>query len=376
MDPNNLAVADDALSHGPAIERIDVSAYTIPTESPESDGTLEWDSTTLVLVQVQAGGRTGIGWSYADVATAKLIEHKLKDVVTGRPAFALAGCWRAMQRSIRNLGSPGIASMGIAAVDNALWDLKARLLELPLVSLLGAARAAVPVYGSGGFTSYSVAELQRQLGGWRDEGIPKVKMKVGRAPADDLARVAAAREAIGPDCELFVDANGGYARKQALTLAERFAALGVSWFEEPVPSDDLDGLRLLRDRVAAPIEISAGEYGYDHFYFRRMLQAGAVDVLQADATRCAGVTGFMQAAELAAAFEVPLSSHCAPALHLHLCCAAAPVRHMEYFFDHVRIERMLFDGVRVPVQGRLAPDPSRPGFGLEFRFADAARYAV
>ena len=265
--------------------------------------------------------------------------------------------------------------MAIAAVDNALWDLKAKLLGLPLVTLLGAVRESVPVYGSGGFTSYTDTQLREQLGGWVGAGIARVKMKVGREPGRDPARVRVAREAIG-DAQLFVDANGAYGRKQALALAQVFADLGVTWFEEPVSSDDLDGLRLLRDRAPAGMDIAAGEYGYDLIYFRRMLEAGAVDVLQADATRCAGITGFMRAAALCEAFELPLSAHCAPSLHAHPGCAATPLRHIEYFHDHVRIERMLFDGALTPEHGALRPDLSRPGLGLEFKRADAARYAV
>lgn len=264
--------------------------------------------------------------------------------------------------------------MAIAAVDNALWDLKAKLLGLPLVTLLGNSRKAVPVYGSGGFTSYSIEQLQRQLGDWVDAGISRVKMKVGREPGQDVARVKAARATIG-DAELFVDANGAYSRKQALAMAAAFAEFGVTWFEEPVSSDDLEGLRLLRDRAPAGMEISAGEYGYDLYYFRHMLAAGGVDVLQADATRCAGVSGFCGAAALCESFGMPLSSHCAPALHVHPGCALRPLRHLEYFHDHVRIERMLFDGAPEPRQGKLYPDLSRPGLGLEFKHADATQYA-
>ncbi len=357
------------------IERLDVAAFVVPTATPESDGTLEWSSTTLVLVEVHAANVDALGFSYADTATAVLVRDKLRDVVIGRDAFAVSDCWKAMVASIRNLGRPGIASMAIAAVDNALWDLKARLLDLPLVRLLGQLRARVPVYGSGGFTSYSIAQLTDQLRGWRDDGIGRVKMKVGHNPADDPLRVRAAREAIG-DAELFVDANGGYDRKQALAMAQRFADSRVTWLEEPVSSDDLDGLRLLRDCAPPAIEIAAGEYGYALGYFRAMLAAGAVDVLQADATRCAGITGFMRTAALCEALHVPLSSHCAPAIHAHPCCAAAPVRHVEYFFDHVRIERMLFDGAIGARNGALEPDRSRPGLGLELRRADARRYAA
>lgn len=357
------------------IERIGVSAYTIPTDAPESDGTLAWHQTTLVLVEATAGGKTGIGFSYANRATAVLVEDSLDDVVKGRDALDIAGAWDAMVAAIRNLGRPGISSMAIAAVDNALWDLKARIFDVPLVRLLGAARDAIPVYGSGGFTSYTMARLAEQLGGWARSGIRMVKMKIGRDPSADLARVREARKAIGPDTALFVDANGAYSRKQALAFAQAFTELGVSWFEEPVVSDDLEGLRLIRDRAPAGMDITAGEYGYDLVYFRRMCQAGAVDVLQADATRCAGVTGFLRAAGAAKSFHLPLSSHCAPSIHVHPCCSVA-ARHLEYFHDHVRIERLLFDGALEPVDGALHPALDRPGFGLAFKAADARRYAV
>jgi L-alanine-DL-glutamate epimerase-like enolase superfamily enzyme len=284
--------------------------------------------------------------------------------------------WQAMAVATRNLGRPGIVASAIAAVDTALWDLKARLLDLPLVSLFGAVRDAVPLYGSGGFTSYSDAELRDQLGAWAAAGFRRVKMKVGSDPVDDPRRVTVAREAIGPDVELMVDANGAYRGKQALRLADAFAEQGVTWFEEPVSSDDLDGLRLLRDRAPAGMAVAAGEYGYDLPYFRHMLEAGAVDVLQADATRCAGFTGFLRVAALCAARSLPLSSHCAPALHLHVDCAAPNLLHAEYFHDHVRIERMLFDGVQEPVDGVLRPDRARPGNGLELRRADAQRFEV
>jgi L-alanine-DL-glutamate epimerase-like enolase superfamily enzyme len=361
---------------GPPITRIQVDAFSIPTATPESDGTLEWKATVLVLVEIEAGGKTGIGFSYADTSTAKLIHETLTSIITGRNAFAIGDCWNAMIAAIRNLGRPGISSMAVAAVDNALWDLKAHILDLPLVSLLGQVRTAVPIYGSGGFTSYSESELQKQLSGWTSSGIPRVKMKIGREPEKDFSRVRAARDAIGGDAELFVDANGAYSCKQALAMASSFAGLGVSWFEEPVPSDDLEGLHLMRDRAPSGMDISAGEYGYHCTYFRRMLQAGSVDVLQADATRCGGVTGFMQAAALCQGFNLPLSSHCAPSIHAHPCCAAIPVRHLEYFYDHVRIEKMLFDGALEQEGGLLRPDLTRPGFGLEFKRADAKRYAV
>jgi L-alanine-DL-glutamate epimerase-like enolase superfamily enzyme len=360
-----------------SVEELEVAAFTVPTDAPEADGTLAWDSTTIVVVHAYAAGEWGLGYTYADLATAKLIESKLAGIVQGADAMSPQAAWSAMAGAIRNLGRPGIASMAIAAVDVALWDLKARLLGLPLCRLIGATHQRVPIYGSGGFTAYSITRLCRQLAGWVDRGIPRVKMKVGSSPADDPGRVRAAREAIGPNGELFVDANGAYSTKEALALAERLSSEAqVSWFEEPVSSDDLDGLRLVRDRAPAGMAIAAGEYGYDAPYFRRMLEAGAVDVLQADVTRCAGITELLRVGALCRARNIGLSLHCGPAIHLHPALALEQLVHLEYFHDHVRIEQLLFDGVARPRDGALYPDLDRPGMGLELKRAEASQYAA
>jgi L-alanine-DL-glutamate epimerase-like enolase superfamily enzyme len=365
-----MRLASDAVP----VQRVRASVFVVPTDGKESDGTLEWDHTTLVLVETSAGGQTGIGWTYADRATAAMVDEKLSGVVTGRDAMAIAAIDRRMAESVRNDGRAGVASMAMAAVDASLWDLKAKLFDVPLVTLLGARRPCVPVYGSGGFTSYSDEQLREQLGGLVAQGIPRVKMKVGREPERDRARVLVARHAIG-DAPLFVDANGAYSRKQALDFAAAFRDLGVVWFEEPVSSDDLAGLRLVRDRASPGMDVAAGEYGYDLVYFRRMLEAGAVDVLQADASRC-GLSGFLRADTLCEAFGTPLSAHCAPSLHAHVACAAQRLEHIEYFHDHVRIEHMLFDGALTPRAGALWPDLSRPGLGVEFRRSDARAFAA
>lgn len=360
---------------GAPIERVAVSAYRVPTDRSESDGTLEWETTTLILVEVSAGGRTGIGYSYSDPAAAVLVRGRLAASVEGMEALDIPAAWQAMVHATRNLGGPGITAMAIAAVDTALWDLKGKLLDLPVSDLLGKARDSVAIYGSGGFTSYSDAELAEQLGGWAAQGCGMVKMKVGRDPGADIGRMRAARAAIGPEVALFIDANGALSRKEALAFAERAAGFEVRWFEEPVSSNDLEGLRLLRDRGPAGMAIAAGEYGFDAEYFRRMLAGDAVDVLQIDATRCAGITGFMAAASVAQAFETPISAHCAPALHLHPCLAAPGVAHIEWFHDHARIEAMLFEGVPTPEGGRIGSNGA-PGLGLIFKTQEAARFRV
>ena len=360
---------------GVEVESLAVSAYTIPTDEPESDGTFEWDSTTIVVVEAHGGGETGLGYTYGPKAVGAVVEELLEDVVRGTDAGAPAEVWREMGARLRNAGRPGMGFMAVAAVDTALWDLKARLAGLALVDVLPRAHAEVPIYGSGGFCSYSLERLVEQLGGWVQEGIPRVKMKLGRHPDQDPVRLDAAREAIGDDAELFVDANGAFSQKEALGWAERYArGWGVSWFEEPVSSADFEGLRLVREHAPEGLEVAAGEYAYVPADFRNLL--GCVDCLQADVTRCGGITGLLGVAGLAEAHQLDVSGHCAPALSAHALCAVPRLRHLEYFHDHVRLERMLFDGTLEPDEGRLRPDRSRPGHGLELKRADAERWAA
>jgi L-alanine-DL-glutamate epimerase-like enolase superfamily enzyme len=366
-----------ATATGARLELLRASACTIPTERAESDGTLEWDATTIVLVEAHADGVVGHGYSYADASAAELVGRLLAPKLRGLDALATERAWWEMAGAVRNVGRPGIASHALSAVDVALWDLKARLLGVPLFRLLGAARERVAIYGSGGFCSFSDDELREQLGGWAGEGIPRVKMKVGRDPAADEHRVALAREAVGEEVELMVDANGAWTVPQALDCAWRWRdAHQIAWIEEPVSGDDLRGLREIRSRAPAGVAVAAGEYGYTPYQHAAMLDTGAVDVLQADVTRCGGVTGFANVAAQCAARQIPLSAHTCPSIHVHLGCALAPVIHLEWFADHVRIERMLFEGFLEPQAGALAPDSERPGLGIEPRAEQVARWAA
>lgn len=358
------------------IRKVEFSIFTVPTDAPESDGTFEWNATTLILAELSSENETGLGYTYGNKAIAALAGHIAQTCLIDQSPFDILALNSRMVRAVRNDGYRGISAMAISMLDAALWDLKARLLGLTITQLLGRARNQVPVYGSGGFTSYSARQLEQQLAGWVDSGIRLVKMKVGTEPDTDLDRVQWARKAVGDETALFVDANGAYSTKQALRLAELFQEQGVSWFEEPVTSDQLEELNLIRRRAPVAMEIAAGEYGYGLFDFRRMLEAKAVDVLQADATRCGGFTGFLAVAAMADGFGVPLSAHCAPSLHMHLGCALPHLRHIEYFHDHVRIERMLFDGFMEQRDGFMKPDLSRPGLGLTIKRKDAMRFAA
>ncbi len=361
---------------GPAISGLSANAYRIPTDKPEADGTLSWNATTMVVVRVQAGGQAGLGYTYVDGCAAALIRTLLSEVLSGRDSFDIPDCWQAMQSAVRNNGRQGIAACAISAVDVALWDLKARQLGLPLARVLGQVRTEVPVYGSGGFTSYTDSELAEQLTGWVErEGCRWVKMKIGSQPERDPQRALLAKRAIG-DRLLFVDANGAFSVKQALRFIHAAAEAEIRWFEEPVTSDDVSGLRLLRERLPGNTDVAAGEYIYTLDDARRLLDTGAVDVLQADVTRCGGITGFLRIGVLCEAHHLDLSGHCAPALHCSVACAALRLRHLEWFHDHVRIEQMLLEGAPRPVTGVIRPDLSRTGHGLEFKARDAERYML
>ncbi len=363
---------------GAVVSSVRAAAYTVLTDAPEGDGTLTWDSTTLVVVEVCADGVLGTGWTYTAAAAAPLIRHVLAPVVEGSDALATVSTWEAMVRALRNIGRTGLGGMALSAVDTALWDLRARLLGVPLHRLLGSDLTSVPLYGSGGFTTYDHDQLVEQLTGWvHDDGMEAVKIKIGeswgRRESRDLDRVRQSREIVGPDVGLFVDANGGYTVGQAIRVGRALDELDVHWFEEPVSSDDLAGLRHVREHTRS--DTAAGEYGDSLDYFHTMLGARALDCVQVDITRCGGTTELLRIAALAAAAQIDVSGHCAPHLHAPVLAASSNLRHLEYFHDHVRIERMFFDGTPDPVNGRL-PLSHLPGHGLMFRGETAERYRL
>jgi L-alanine-DL-glutamate epimerase-like enolase superfamily enzyme len=360
-----------------AVERVTATAYQIPTDTEqESDGTLTWDSTSLVVVEVTADGLTGLGYTYSHPSAAQVIESKLANLVEGADALMPEACWAQMQVQARQLGHAGIAAMAISAVDVALWDMKAKLLDVCLADALPRFHEHVPIYGSGGFCNYSDEQLRAQARGWADLGLRSVKIKVGRDKSADPKRLDVVRSEIGPHVELMVEGNGAYAPADALLWAERFRAHGVTYFEEPVSSDDLAGLAEVRRRAPRGLGVAAGEYGWNLPYFQRMLDADAVHILQADVTRCGGITNMLRVDGMCKARNLPFSAHCAPAISAHVCCAMESVLHIEYFHDHVRIEEMLFEGTLEPAGGALTPDRSRAGLGLELRRDVAERYQV
>jgi len=365
---------------GVVVDRLDVSAYEIPTDGPdgrEADGTLVWDSTTIIVAEARGGGEVGLGYTYGDVAVAHFIDSKLRGAVEGQDALQVGALWRSQMDAMRNAGRSGVGAMALSAVDIALWDLRSRLLGAPLYRLVGGFHDRLPIYASGGFCNYSTDRLASQVSSWVERGISRGKIKTSRDPASDPARLSACRAAIGDRPALMTDANGALTRKQALYWAKRFHdEWGVSWLEEPVSSEDREGLRIVRDHGPPGLDVAAGEYGFVLRDFVDLIQEGAVDCMQADVTRCGGITALVQVGGLCAAHQIDLSAHCAPAVSAHAFCGVERLRHLEYFHDHVRIEHLLFDGVPSPANGALQPDPTRAGLGLTLKRQDAKPYQI
>lgn len=357
------------------VDQVEVRALSFPTSAPQSDGTLTWDHTDVVTVEIRAASRVGLGWSYTSPAAVELIRSVLAREVLGADPSSPGRLWEQMHRACRNFGTRGIALAAISAVDIALWDLRSKLLGVPLAELWGSHRTSVPVYGSGGFTSMSMEQLDAQVAEWLRAGCAAVKVKIGedwgRNVIRDLDRAARVTTLVNGDADVMVDANGAYSRSQAMHVGQDLDLLGVTWFEEPVSSEDLRGLAALRDGLS--LDVAAGEYVAELSDARSMCEA--VDCLQLDVTRCGGFTGWRRCAAYAHAAHVPVSAHCAPALHLPLALADDAVRHVEWFSDHVAVEAQLVEGAPTVHDGRMtAPRSPAPGHG--YRLKDVSQFVV
>lgn len=346
---------------------------TIPPPTPGAGGRGQ------LFVHVHTDeGVEGFGLGQSNPGTREIIERAFKDLLIGRDPFDIERLWSDMFWRVRGYGRKGVAFCAISAVDIALWDLKAKALGLPLYKLLGPYADSVPIYGSGGWTNFTLAELIAETEGWVEQGVKRVKIKVGKdfgnAEREDIERVAAVRRALGDDVAIYIDANNGYHPKQAIYMAREFERYQVGWFEEPLLADDIDGLA----RVAASttIPVATGEHEYTKYGFRDLIARGGADIVQPDVGRVGGVTEWMKAAHLAHAFDLPVAPHGVQLVHLHLCCATPNLKVVEYLKVAHDADKVWYTEFPEHENGMWSPFPDKPGLGLELDPAAVEKYAV
>ena len=296
--------------HGKAIQDA-----TIYDPKPGSDGRGE------LFVHIQTDeGISGLGIGQSSPGVREVIEKTFKELLIGKDPFNIEELWDLMFWKIRGYGRKGVAFCALSAIDIGLWDLKSKALGLPLFKLLGAFRESVPVYGSGGWTNFSESELLSEMTSYVEQGIPRVKMKVGKnfgqSEREDIERLAAVRKEVGDDVAIYVDANNGYFPKQAIYMAKEFEDFQVGWFEEPTLADDPRGLAKISNATTIPI--ATGEHEYTKYGFRELMQAEGVDIVQPDVGRVGGVTEWMKVAHMAHGFNLPVAPHAVLLVHLHL----------------------------------------------------------
>jgi L-alanine-DL-glutamate epimerase-like enolase superfamily enzyme len=347
---------------------------TIPTPLPGDAGR----AGLFVHVHTDAG-ITGLGIGTPHPAVRAVVESSLKPILLGEEPFAIERLWEAMFWRVRGYGRKGVAFCALSAVDIALWDLKAKALGLPLYRLLGTYTDRVPIYGSGGWTDFSEAELVAEQTGYIERlGVRSVKMKVakdfGTAEREDLRRLAAVRKAVGDEIEILVDANNGYYAKQAIAMSKAFEDYNVRWFEEPVLADDIDGLAAVARATTIPV--ATGEHEYTKYGFKDLIARGGADIVQPDIGRVGGVTEWLKAAQLAAAFNLPVAPHAFQVVSLHVACATPNLRIVEYLGVSEEADLLWYTDFPRPVDGWWSPDPDRPGLGLELDPHAVERYRV
>ena len=285
------------------ITSIETISLNNPRATPIQDATTEtpnnFSGRGQLFVRIYTDeGVEGLGMTYSSPGVKDVVENALMQILIGRDPMDTEKIWNDMLWKVRSYGRKGVALCAISAVDIALWDLKAKFLNLPLYKLLGAYTNSVPVYGSGGWTNLTKSELIQEMTDYVESGIPRVKMKVGKnfgnCEREDIERVEAVRDAIGYDIALYIDANNGYRKKQAIYMAKEFEQFQVGWLEEPLIPDDVDGMSEIARSTTIPI--ASGKLEYTKYGFKELIYRGGADIVQPDAGRVGGVTEWIKVA--------------------------------------------------------------------------------
>lgn len=349
------------------IKSINTKLFRVPLEATLTDSMHgAMSDFELLTVEIQdEDGASGLGYSYAvnsgAAAFRTLVNEYLKPTLLGQDAEEIEALWQKMWWKIHYGGRGGHATSAISAVDIALWDLKARKCDLPTWKLLGGYNPEVPVYAGGIDLEFSIPELLRQADGFQEQGIRAIKMKVGRDSArEDVERVAAMRKHLGPDFTLMADANMRWTADQAITIARRLQEFDLLWLEEPTIPDDIEGCaRVLRD---GGVPIACGENLHTLYEFKSLMASNAVSFPEPDVCNCGGMTSFRKIGVLAEAHNLPLTSHGAHNLTVHLMAAAPNRSFME--LHGFSLDKYLQAPLAVKEGFVSAPD--RPGHGVEF----------
>lgn len=357
------------------IVRVDLLMVDLKPKVKRVDAIQSFVSQETPIVRItDADGVVGTGYSYTigtgGHSVMALLQRTLAPAIIGRDAYDIEAIWRDLLFLTHATTVGAITAIAMAAIDTALWDLKCRKLGLPLHRLAGGAQKDVPLYTTeGGWLHLEQSALVEDALRAKQEGFGGCKLKVGRPIHEDVARIAAVREAVGPGFEIFTDANQAFAVDEAIRRARAYEPLDIGWLEEPLPADDISGHERLSQHTSLPIAVGESLYSVSHF--REYLQRHAASVIQVDVGRIGGITPWLKVAHMAEAFNVAVCPHFLMELHVSLCAAVPNARWVEYIpqLDELTTERMRME------QGRARPSDA-PGLGIEWDFAAIDRLSV
>ncbi len=348
------------------IERVELRMVDLKPQTVRTDAIQSFVSQETPLVTVtDADGAQGTGYAYTigtgGPAVISLLRETLAPRLIGREAEELEGIWRELLFATHATAVGALTSLALAAIDTALWDLRCRRARLPLWRLAGGAQPSVPVYSTeGGWLHVETPALVEDAQAVRARGLAGAKVKIGKPHlAEDSARLAAVRAAVGDGFHLMVDANQAFTLNEAQRRADMLAGHGISWFEEPMPADDIGAHEVLAARSRVPVAV--GESLYSASQFKDYLARGAAGVVQVDAARIGGITPWLKVAHMAEAFNIPVCPHFLMELHVSLVCAVPNGWMLEYIpqLDAITTSRL---DLRA---GRAHP-PDMPGLGIDW----------
>jgi L-alanine-DL-glutamate epimerase-like enolase superfamily enzyme len=353
------------------VVQVDLQPMTRRTDAVQS---FDLQETPMVRI-TDADGIIGTGYSYTigtgGSAVCKLLDDHLAPLLIGREAEDIERIWQDLFYRVHATTVGALTSIAIAAIDTALWDLRARRAALPLHRLAGGAKTAIDLYYTeGGWLHIEQSALVAEALAAKARGFGGTKIKVGRPHlAEDIARIAAVREQVGPAWDIMIDANQGFRLDEAIRRARHYEALDIAWFEEPIHADDVAAHRRLAASTSMPIAV--GESMYSISQFKDYMQAGACSIVQVDVGRIGGITPWLKVAHMAEAFNMPVCPHFLMELHVALCCAVPNSRWLEYIpqLDLVTSAPMKIEN------GRAIPS-DEPGLGIAWDLAALERHVV